>query len=227
MFLLLWQQKPRNKFCHDTFHAKILLQNLGHSSSGTPRSAPSSHAVSHQPLLTATIHTQHARCLPVAGLAERGSLSWFSAVSEAFAHLYLCCTHCITPKSRLHHLNSFRGGMFKLNTKLDIDSLLYSPSHFECDGHTVHTLTQQHLPPPLTSAVKLSLFTHVHSSPLSLAARLHGCCANHSHYINNGWTFVDRPRMSNIVLSLTPIWNVLLFQILHVVLVGIHLKFEK
>ena len=28
-----------------------------------------------------------------------------------------------------------------------------------------------------------------HSSPLSLAARLHQCHANHSYYINNGWTF--------------------------------------
>ena len=42
---------------------------------------------------------------------------------------------------------------------------------------------------PLTSTVKLSLFTHVHSSPLSLAGRLHWCCTNCSHYFNNGWTF--------------------------------------
>ena len=62
-------------------------------------------------------------------------------------------------------------------------------SHFECDSHTVRMLTQQHLPPPLTSTVKLSLFTHVHSSPLSLAASLHRCFANCSCYINNGWTF--------------------------------------
>ena len=39
------------------------------------------------------------------------------------------------------------------------------------------------------STVKLSLFTHAHSNPLSLASRLHWCTANHSHYINNGWTF--------------------------------------
>ena len=45
------------------------------------------------------------------------------------------------------------------------------------------------LPPSLTSTVKSSLFTHVHSSPLSLAARLHRCCTNCSCYINNGWTF--------------------------------------
>ena len=44
-------------------------------------------------------------------------------------------------------------------------------------------------PPPLTSTVKSSLFTHAHSSPLSLAARLHQCHLNCSRYINNGWTF--------------------------------------
>ena len=79
--------------------------------------------------------------------------------------------------------------MFKLNTKFDADSLLYLLSHFECDDHTVHMLTQWHLPPLATSTVKSSLFTHVHSSPLSLAARLHQCCANCSHYISNDWTF--------------------------------------
>ena len=57
--------------------------------------------------------------------------------------------------------------MFKFNTKFVADSLLYSLSHFECDGHTVHMLTQQHLPLPLSSTVKSSLFTHAHSRPLS------------------------------------------------------------
>ena len=85
--------------------------------------------------------------------------------------------------------NSFQGGTFKLNAKFDAGSLLCSLSHFECDGHTVQILTQLHLPPPLTSTAKSSLFTHEHSSPLTLAARLHGCCTNRSHYINNGWTF--------------------------------------
>ena len=56
--------------------------------------------------------------------------------------------------------------MFKLTTKSEADSFFYSLSHFECDGHTVHMLTQC-LPPPLTSTVRLSLFMHVHSSPLS------------------------------------------------------------
>ena len=79
--------------------------------------------------------------------------------------------------------------MLKLNAKFEADSLLCSRSHFECNFHKVHMLTQWHLSPPLTSAVKSSLFTCAHSSPLSLAARLHGCHANRSHYINNGWNF--------------------------------------
>ena len=48
----------------------------------------------------------------------------------------------------LNHLNSFHGGMFKLNGKFDADSLLYSLSHFEYDVHTVHMFTQQHQLPP-------------------------------------------------------------------------------
>ena len=57
------------------------------------------------------------------------------------------------------------------------------------DSHTVHMLTQQLLLPTLTSTVKLSLFKHGHSSPLSLVSRLHWCRVNCSLYINNGWTF--------------------------------------
>ena len=77
-------------------------------------------------------------------------------------------------------------------------NLMQNLMQIHCSTHSVilnamatpgHMLTQQYLPPPLTSTLKSSLFTHVHSSPLSLAARLHWCCANRSHYINNGWTF--------------------------------------
>ena len=108
----------------------------------------------------------------------------------------------ITSCSLLYHLNSFHGGMFKLNTKFDADSLLYSLGHFECGGHTVHMLTKWHLPPPLTSTVKLSLFTHVHSSPLSLAARLHQCHANCFHYIKNGWTFSKQTSYTQMFIKI-------------------------
>ena len=89
----------------------------------------------------------------------------------------------------MNHLNSFCGEMFKLNVKFDADSLLYSFSHFQYDGHTVHMLIQWCLPPILTSTVKLSLFMHAHSSPLSLADGLHRCDTNFSYYIKNGWMF--------------------------------------
>ena len=114
----------------------------------------------------------------------------FSTIFQAFVpHFYLLFTHCIVPESLLNHLNSFHIEMFKLNAKFVADLLFYLLSYFECDSHTVHMLTQWHLPPPLTSTVKSLLFTHAHSSPLSLAARLHRCRANHSHYNTNGWTF--------------------------------------
>ena len=106
-----------------------------------------------------------------------GMLSWWSRQS-------LVAPNCTSESS-----NSFCGGMFELITKVDADLLLYLLSYFESNGHTVHMLTQQCLLPPLTSTMKLSLFTYVHSSPLSLAARLHCCCANCYCYINNGWTF--------------------------------------
>ena len=107
-----------------------------------------------------------------------GALLWWSCPSPV---VHSCCL--------LNHPNSFRAGMFKLNTKSGTDLLLYSLSHFECNDHTVHMLTQWCLPPPLTSTVKWSLFTHVHSSPLSLADRLHWCCTNHFHFINYGCNF--------------------------------------
>ena len=90
----------------------------------------------------------------------------------------------------LNYPNSFCRGMFKLIAEFHAGSLLYSHNHFECDGHTVHMLNQWRLPPPLTSAVKLSLFMHAHSSPVSLAARLHQCHVHCSHYIR---LFLDRP----------------------------------
>ena len=116
--------------------------------------------------------------------AWAGMLSWWSCQSPV-AH------SC----SLLNHPNSFRGGMFKLNTKSDADFLLYSLSHFWMQWP--HS-TRAHSMASTTSAdstVKLSLFIYAHSSPLSLAARLHWCSINHSHCINNGWTFPNRPRI--------------------------------
>ena len=60
-----------------------------------------------------------------------GTLLWWSCQSPV-TYSY----------SLLNHLNSFCGGMFKLNAKFDTDSLFYSLSHLECNGHTVHMLTE-------------------------------------------------------------------------------------
>ena len=107
-----------------------------------------------------------------------GSLSWWSCQSPV---VHSC--------GLLNHLNSFHRWIFKLNAKLDANSSLYSLSHIEWDGHTVHMLTQWCQTPPLTITVKSSLFMNVHSSPLSLAARSHQCCINCSCYSNDVWTF--------------------------------------
>ena len=50
--------------------------------------------------------------------------------------------------SLLNHLNNYHGKMFKFNAEFYADSSLYSLSHFECEGHTVHMLTESHLQPP-------------------------------------------------------------------------------
>ena len=70
--------------------------------------------------------------------------------SDAWAGMLLwwsCQSPVVHSCGLLNHPSSFCKGMFKFNAKLDADSLLYSLSHFECDSHTVHMLTQQHLPP--------------------------------------------------------------------------------
>ena len=58
-----------------------------------------------------------------------------------------------------------------------------------------------HLLLPLTNTVKSSLFTHVHSSPLSLAARLPHCHANHSHYLTTAGLFPNRSHILYMTLK--------------------------
>ena len=131
--------------------------------------------------------------VPNLGYRDAESPGWLDVSPTHPAEGLLSWQSCQSPIAHncgfLNHLNTFCRAMFKLNAKFDTGLLLYSLSHFECNGHTVHILTQQHLPPTLTSTVKLSLFMHVHSSPLSLAARFHQCHINHCCYSNNCWAF--------------------------------------
>ena len=78
----------------------------------------------------------------------------------------------------------------------ECSSLMQNVMQIRCSTHSVilNAMATQYthlmaLLSPLSSTVKLSLFTHEHSSPLSLAVRLHQCHANLSLFINNGWTF--------------------------------------
>ena len=100
-----------------------------------------------------------ARSHRVPNLGCRGTelLGWFEVLPKKLSTRHdawadtLSRWSCQSPVahscSLLNHPNSFHGGMFKLNAKFDTDSLLYSLRHFECDGHTVHVLTQWRLPP--------------------------------------------------------------------------------
>ena len=79
--------------------------------------------------------------------------------------------------------------MFKLNIKFDADFLLYLLVILNVMATQYRGSLSGVLSPPLTSTVKSPLLTHVHSSPLSLTARLNQCHANCSCYINNGWIY--------------------------------------
>ena len=142
---------------------------------GIPRSASSSLIVILRSLLLQLCIFNILRC----SACCRPSRMWItfnrvSTIFEAFVpHFYLHCTHCIVPKSLLNQPNRFLGGMFKLNAKFDVDSLLYLLSYLECHVHTVHMLTQWHLLSPPTGTVKSTLLRHLYSNPLSLGARLH------------------------------------------------------
>ena len=91
--------------------------------------------------------------------ARRGT--WVSVLSW-----WRCQSPVAHSCGRLNHLDGLREGMFKLNTKFDADSLLYSLSHFECNSHTVHMLTQQHPPPPLTPSEVIIVHTRAFQSTL-------------------------------------------------------------
>ena len=141
---------------------------------GTSCSSSNCHQLPHHIFLNVTddlksLPFQRWRDLVLGKAGSHGvsNLGWVTWVIWCFAKK-LCMRHaawagvvswwsCQSPVAHscglLNHPNSFPGGMFKLNAKFDASSLLYFLGHFECNGHTVHMLTQWCLPPPLTSKV--------------------------------------------------------------------------
>ena len=87
------------------------------------------------------------------GLSQLGNWMFHQKNSaQDMMHKPVCCSdeaanHQLPITVASESSDSFCRGMFKLHANFDADSLLYSLSHFECDSHTVHRLTQQHLPP--------------------------------------------------------------------------------
>ena len=123
----------------------------------------------------------------------------------------LSCWSCQSPVAHSYKLlnqsNSFCGGMFKLNTKFDADSLFYSvilnvmAPQYTCSLHGIH---HPHW------LVQWSLHCSHMSIPVhsSLADRLHQCRTNCSCYINNGWTFfLDKPCVCMCVYKISTVYH--------------------
>ena len=185
-------QSPSNKAPWD-------LSQFSQLPSAAPSYFPESHQWSEISYLSKVILVLwKATSLRAPHLGCKGAESpgWFDVLPKTLHEMWCLSGHivgwsCQSPVAhscgRLNHLNSFRGGMFKLNTKFNADLLLFSvilnamATQYTCSLNGIYRLYW---------LVQWSLIvTHAHSSPLSLAARLHWCHANHSHYINNGWTF--------------------------------------
>ena len=108
-------------------------------------------------------------------------------------HEVCCCDEVAN-----HQLPVAEAFWIQIVSTEECSSLTQNLMHVRCSTHSVilNVMATQYTCslsgvycPHWLVTVKLSLFTHAHSSPLSSAASLHGCCTNCSHYINNGWTF--------------------------------------
>ena len=171
---------------------------------GTSHSSPNCHQLPHHIFLNlfpfkGDFSFGKARSLRVpnlgcSGAASSGWLYVSSKISVPEMHEQVCChdeaVNYLLPTGVAFWIIQIVSGEEYSSLMQNMMQIYCSLiSHFDGKDHTIHMLTQQHLPPPLTIMVKLSLFTHVHSSSLFLAARLHWCCANSTCYINNGWNF--------------------------------------
>ena len=125
-----------------------------------------------------------------AGLPQCGSLSTDSQLSlKCLCHTFICTELIASPLKAFWIIwIVFTEECSGLMQNLMQTVALLAQSFWMRRPHSTHAHSTVS-PSPLTSTVKLYLFTHVPSSPLSLASRLHWCHANHSHYIKNGWTF--------------------------------------
>ena len=83
--------------------------------------------------------------------------------------------------------------MFKLNAKFDVDSLLYLVILNTTDMQ--YTCSLNSATPPMTSTVKSSLFTHAHSTPLSLVPGNIDVAQTVLVILTMAGIFLDRPHV--------------------------------
>ena len=122
-----------------------------HHQLAAPSYFPESHWQSEiSPLSRVILVLKKGRSRRPPNLGCRGteSFGWLDVLpknSEVWCKSGCSWGSCPSPVAHscglLNHLNSFRGGMFKLNAEFDRVSLLYLFSRFECDSHTAHMLT--------------------------------------------------------------------------------------
>ena len=137
------------------------LTRFSQSPSGAPLCFPESHRWSEiysLPKVILALEKARSHRVPNLGCSGTESPGWFDVSQKTSAgdviHEQARCgdeaaNHQlpIAAASWIIWVVSTEEWMFKFNAKFDSDSLALL-ANFECDGHTVHVLTQQHLPTP-------------------------------------------------------------------------------
>ena len=108
--------------------------------------------------------------------AWEGSLLWWSCLSPIAVDFW------IIPIVSAEECPSLTQNLMQIHCSTHSVILNANVTQYTCSLNGIYH------PHWLVQWSKWSLFMHVHSSPLSLAARLHQCCENCSCYINSGWT---------------------------------------
>ena len=135
-------------------------------------------------LLLGKSRSHMAPSLGYRGLSHLGHLRFWQKNSGDVMHEQECCCDEVAHScGHLNHLNSFCRGLLKLNAKFDVDLLLCSLSHFECEAmQYVFSLNGIYCP--------LWLIQWSHGcSCMWILVHSPWCPTKRSHYINNGWTF--------------------------------------
>ena len=180
-------------FTTTCFMARFCIKILDTVVFGIPRAASSSHTVCQSSVSVIAAHTYStfSGVLLVAGLPECWSLlkdSWPSL--KHLCQTFICATLIVSsPKATWITWIVFME---------ECSSLMQNLMQTGCSTHSVilYVTTTQYTcwlngvyhPHWVVQWSHHCSHWNVHSSPLSLAARLHWCHANCSHYINHGWT---------------------------------------